>query len=602
MKKILEVIKDKFYEWFSLDYRSLAFMRIGVGLVILLDLIQRSGDLVAHYSDKGILPRSELLRLWDNQWWISLHMISGLWEVQVLLFLIAGVCALMLIFGYRTRFAMIASWFMLVSIHVRNPVILQGGDIVFRAVLFWMMLLPLNRVWSIDRLFNRVPRPKEKTVFSGATIAYIVQICLVYIFTGILKTGDAWHVDGTAVYYTLHIEQLVTPIGVILREFPNLMQVLTFFVLYLEIYGSLLLFSPIATSFMRTLAVVLFAFLQIGFNSALRLGLFGAIMITITFGLLPSDFWDKGIKRINTWITSRAKSGLTIYYDFDCTFCYKLSFLLKRVFCLHPDTIVISAQTNESVQKIMDEQNSWVVTDKEGRTYTEWAGVYTVLGHSPLFFWLAPLLKLDFISSIGTIIYRYIARNRKQVCVPEPIEPEKTNYQKKLTIMGSIFVLILLTYVIFWNINTLDKSKKLILTKDMEWLGWLTHLDQEFNMFAPSPMTEDGWYVFPGKLRDGTEVNAFTGETGVSYSKPEWVSYVYKNQRWQKYLMNLWGSNMSGFRLGYGRYICREWNKSHPHEKELLSFDMIFLIEKTPAPGNEPEPVKPTTIWKHKCF
>ncbi len=602
MKILLATLWSKCKEWFSLDYRSLALMRMGVGLVLLLDLAQRSEDLVAHYTDKGLIPRSELLRLWDNEWWISIHMISGLWEVQAVLFIVAGIFALMLLFGYRTRFAMVASWFMLVSLHVRNPIVLQGGDVIFRSILFWMMFLPLNRVWSLDRLFNRVARPLEKTVLSGATIAYIVQICLVYFFTGILKTGDAWQIDGTAVYYTMYVDQLVTPIGVLLRQFPALMHGLTFFVLYLETYGSLLFFSPVATGFMRSLGVLLFACMQIGFNSTLRLGLFGAIMIVTTLGLLSSGFWDTGIKQISSWVTYRAKKGLTIYYDFDCTFCYKLTFLLKRILCLHPDTTIISAQTNESVEKIMRSQDSWVITDEEGRTYTEWNGVIAVCKHSPLFFWVSPLLKVDFISKIGTAFYRYIARNRTQVCIPEPIERKKTPYAKKLANIGAACILLLLLYVVFWNINTLHKDKKTILTKNMEWLGWLTHLDQEFNMFAPSPMTEDGWYVFPGKLRDGTEVDVFSGHTPVSHSKPDWIAYIYKNQRWQKYLMNLWGNNMSGFRLGYGKYLCRQWNGSHPHDKELLSFDMTFMIEPTPPPGSEPLPIRPTTIWKHTCF
>ena len=84
-------MKNKSLEWFSLDYRSLAILRIGMGAIILLDLIQRAEDLRAFYSDEGVLPRAQFLQLWNNQWWISLHMASGLWQFQAILFIIAGI-------------------------------------------------------------------------------------------------------------------------------------------------------------------------------------------------------------------------------------------------------------------------------------------------------------------------------------------------------------------------------------------------------------------------------------------------------------------------------------------------------------------------------
>jgi hypothetical protein len=327
-------------------------------------------------------------------------MASGLWEFQAIIFVIAGIFAVMLLVGYRTQLAMIVSWFLLISIHARNPMILQGGDVVFRVILFWMMFLPLGRVWSLDRLFNRVARPLKETFFSAATVGYIMQICLLYIFTGILKTGSAWHADGTAVYYALNVDQLVTPMGIFLREFPRAMTLLTHATWYVEMYGTLLFFSPIATGFLRTTGVLVFALLQIGFNSSMRLGLFGAIAIVSTFGLLPSGFWNDVASRMHNWLASHGKQSLKIYYDFDCTFCYKASFLIKRILCLNPETQIAPASVDLNIQKIMDEHNSWVIVDGRGMTYTGFAGVTAVVQNSPVIFCVAPILRMDFISNL----------------------------------------------------------------------------------------------------------------------------------------------------------------------------------------------------------
>lgn len=600
MKTAWHAFTQKVREWFSLDYRSLALLRIGTGLVLIFDLIQRSFDLRTFYSDAGVLPRAELLRLWENKWWISVHLMSGLTVFEALLFVVAAVFAIMLLLGYRTRLAMIVSWFLLISLHIRNPIVLQGGDVVLRAVMFWMMFLPLNKAWSLDRLFNRTAEPKEKSFIGVASVAYITQICLVYFFTGILKTGDAWH-NGTAVYYALNVDQLITPAGALLKEFPKLMSALTYVTWYLEIYGSLLFFSPVATGFFRTLGIVLFACLQIGFNTSMRLGLFGMIAIVITLGLLPSDFWDSGWKKVTDWFRSRGKKGLTIYYDFECSFCYKMSHVLHRVLLLSQTVKIVPAKDVPEIEALMLRENSWVIVDETGKRATHWNGAVMIAAHSPLVFWTAPFLRLPIISHIGSWLYEYVSHNRKAVCIPEPIEHKPTQAQKTGKVLADITVLVLLIYVIGWNIDTIGLKKPVISSK-MEPIGWFTHLDQKFNMFAPTPLTEDGWYVFPGVLRDGTMIDVFTGITNLTYEKPTLVAYTYNNQRWQKYMMNLWSSDFKDYRLGYGKYLCREWNNTHPEEKQLMHFDMTFMLERTPAPDEQQAPIVPTTIWTHRCF
>jgi hypothetical protein len=195
----------------------------------------------------------------------------------------------------------------------------------------------------------------------------------------------------------------------------------------------------------------------------------------------------------------------------------------------------------------------------------------------------------------------YIARKRKLVCEPEPIALPPTRLATVRKATMSVVILALILYVLAWNIDTLGTYKKII-TPKFESIAWTLHLDQKWNMFAPTPLTEDGWYVYPGTLRDGTEVNAYDGTSPVSYSKPDFVAYRYPNQRWQKYLMNLWAKDFSEYRLGYGKFVCRQWNDSHPYDKQLMSFNMVFMLEKTPAPGATAEPIVPNTIWQHHCF
>ena len=61
----------------SLDLRGLAALRILMGVLVMLDALVRSSDLIAHYADSGVLPRSVLLTEFSNPYHFSLLFLSG---------------------------------------------------------------------------------------------------------------------------------------------------------------------------------------------------------------------------------------------------------------------------------------------------------------------------------------------------------------------------------------------------------------------------------------------------------------------------------------------------------------------------------------------
>src|SRR5687767_13442614 len=136
---------------FELDLRSLGLARIAFAILILVDLSLRSLDLVAHYTDSGLLPRIAIIEHPYSRWDWSLHLMNGSWQIQALLFLIAAVFAILLLLGYHTRLATIVSWALMVSLNSRNPLIVVG-DTLFRALLFWAIFLPWGNRLSIDAL------------------------------------------------------------------------------------------------------------------------------------------------------------------------------------------------------------------------------------------------------------------------------------------------------------------------------------------------------------------------------------------------------------------------------------------------------------------
>ncbi|MGZ6540195.1 MAG: HTTM domain-containing protein [Bacteroidia bacterium] len=275
---------------YKLDLRALSLMRIGIGTVVLADLIIRSTAMEAHYTSEGVLPVSLLLEYDFKPLRWSFHYLSDTFAYQSFLFVLHGLITLFLIFGFRTRLFSILSWIFIVSLQNRNPFIQQGGDDLLRLTIFWGMFIPWGAFYSLDR--KRSSMLPAKYYFSIANFGYLLLISAVYFFSALYKTSPEWRTEGTAIYYALSLDQIRVGMGDWLYGHPLLMKGLTFFVYYgLEIIAPLIILLP--SSRMRAIGALGIIMLHIGIVLNLYVGLFYIIGITSALGLLPSKLMDR---------------------------------------------------------------------------------------------------------------------------------------------------------------------------------------------------------------------------------------------------------------------------------------------------------------------
>lgn len=256
-------------ELFTLDLRTLAVLRVSLGVLLLVDLGARAVDFRAFYTDDGVLPR-ELLRaevLHPLSW--SLHSFLGSGFAQAVLFVVAALLACVLIAGYQTRWVTIASWFLLASLHTRNPLILQGGDLLLQHVLFWSIFLPLGARYSVD-----AGKGEDGTHTSIAVAALLLQITFVYYFTAMLKAHPIWISEGSAMFYALSLKGFSTHAGRMLLAYPGLLRVGTFTVMAIELLGPLVSFLPFATQKVRPFAALVMIGFHMGTAVFMKVGLF----------------------------------------------------------------------------------------------------------------------------------------------------------------------------------------------------------------------------------------------------------------------------------------------------------------------------------------
>ena len=138
-------------EWFALDYRSLALLRIGIALMLFLDWFDRWPDIRSMHSDEGMLPRGAITGLHP----ISVLMWGGSLWFAWLMNILGCVLSVLLMVGWRTNLMVLLNWLMFIGVHTRVPITMQGGDHLLRMMLFWSIFLPLGACWSVDAEIGR---------------------------------------------------------------------------------------------------------------------------------------------------------------------------------------------------------------------------------------------------------------------------------------------------------------------------------------------------------------------------------------------------------------------------------------------------------------
>lgn len=496
MRNFLKTYPEKI---FSCDLRSLALLRVTLAVILLADGINRVSNFTAFHSERGLFPREALLELYGSPYiWSLNHLATGDWW-QATILVIYFIAGFSLLIGFRTRTFTFVCWILQLSLQARNPITMQGGDVLLRNMLFWGTFLPWGGTFSIDAL--KFKNKTSATVLSYATIGICLQTIYLYCFSVFLKNGPHWRVDGSAAYYALNLDHFSTAYGKLVLSLPfEVLRFFTFAVLLWELIAPLMFLVPIGRHILRPMVILGFWFMHANFGGALAIGDFFWISISCTMPFIPSESWD--------WLTQKAKPHFTAFSNF----AEILPSFLRR--------------------KLMERASNpfFVLKDVES-------------------LFLSLVIVVVFLTNIESIPGSYLR--------PDP-------YRGNFSL--------------------------------------LFRFDQRWDMFAPFPMTDDGWYVIRSTLRNGKEVDLFKDGMPVSYEKPESVKDTYKDFRWRKYMVNLWSASFNQYRKYFARYLCRTWNESHPSDENVVNFEIIYMKEDTPPPGQPLPKAEKVPIFNWNCF
>jgi predicted DCC family thiol-disulfide oxidoreductase YuxK len=592
-------LRTRLVEPFGIDLRTLALFRVAVGVVLCCDLVNRLDDVRAFYTDAGTLPRDWMVQV-NGLWRLTVHAANGETWFAVTMLLVELAAAVMLVLGWRARLAAFACFALHASLLNRNSLVLLGGDVLITCLLFWAMFLPVAARCSIDAALARTPPPEDNRYVSPATAGLVLQVMSVYFFSALLKTGADWWPDGTAVDYALQIDGYATPLGHWLRQYWPLTQALSYGVYFLELIGPLLVFSPILNRPLRFTVMVLLMLMHIGFILCLQIAPFPYISLSSLTVLAGGWIWDRAAAARQRRAARLGAAPLRIYYDRDCGFCLKSVLVLRQLLVLSRCEIA-PAQDTPRARALLEANYSWVIIDHDDRAYLKWPAFVILLRRSAVFAPLGALLAGGWAVPIGNRVYDFVGRHRGGFGALSakllPFHDRSLLPGPVLSGLAGVFAVVLLA----WNLGTVNWLPQRLFTLLSPPLHVL-RIDQYWNMFAPFPSREDGWYVIPARRVDGREFDLFRPDRpAVSYEKPAVVSAEWKNIRWHKYFERLWEVSFASNRLYYGRWLCREWNRTHSGGEQVESFQIIYMLERSLPRGQTPV-VEPVVLWRHECF
>jgi predicted DCC family thiol-disulfide oxidoreductase YuxK len=625
--------------YLELDPRTLALGRIFFALVLIGDLLRRIPRINEFYTNGGVLPNHTVLwrpavsRLFSFFYMVSLP------EEAAIGFAICFFCFFCFLIGWRTRLFHVLSFVMTTSLHNRMLFAENWGGVAIGALMIWTVFLPMGRRFSVDavlasmrarrnetpeQLTAGVPEPDNTPARSLAVLGLLLQIAIIYWFNYVHKSGVTWK-DGTAVYYVLHQERIITWLGLQIREnVPYwVTALLTRGTLIVEALVPLLVLTPVFWRWTRPLALVLLVGLHGSIAAMVNLGIFSAAMIAYDPFLLTTAQW-----KLFGRLVPRKRRARVVFYDADCGVCFFIARVLARLDVFRRLRIV-SNQDRTALPAGIDSElldRTLLVVDSEapGRRWTRAEAVYQCLAALPLGrLWAWPL-RLPGLSQLAGAGYDAFARNRTRISTwlglaqcgvpgvpgagastlegpeakPAPLRTWLRARVPLVRELGIGLVFVILAAEV--SVANPSVPKALRFENRPEWMVaavMYPHIFEGWSLFSPEAPLSDETVVVDAVTRDGRHVDPYN-EVGsrVSSLPVDGVPVrLGHDSFWCDYTLRI--PDAPQYHQALLEWLQRYHERTGRPQDQIIRFEAFVIWQDSPKPGAPPEP---TNIRKRR--
>lgn len=565
------------------------------------------------------------------------------WKTRLMHVLMA-----MLLVSADSRNVMIENggWVVLILLSVWSAFLPLGRRFSVDAVL---ASLKARRENSIAALSERDDPPRDtRPVVSLAVAALILQWTVIYYFNVVHKTGREWR-DGSAVYYFFQQDRMVTALGGWLREYLpfGVYRAMTYSTLLIESAVALLLILPFRPGLLRMIAWALVATLHLSIDAVVQLGPFSWVMVVMFFALIPREAWERFGPKVAQRYPKR-----DLYLNPESGFWLRFAGIVKRFDVLDrvrfvpvtlraaqepavsaggdgnpvEETPTKDAEEDDEPEAEREESSDGEVerlvgeslvvgSPRDGRLYTGGAALFRLAEAVPFGRFLVfparlPIVRgfvhrsLERAARSSDEVDRYFELEgigaRPELRAPDPTEARLV-FRRNLAVLREATVAL----VMVCGVSQVLMENRAV----PQWLKpstrpeWMTaivtypRMFQGWSMFAPSPPRDDGRVVVDGVTKDGRRLDPLTGAEPSFDVQPKGGFRM--NQIWGDFHRRIAEDRFKVYWNGFRDYLRTHHEITGRPEDELVAFEVWFVNEQIPPPGEPRRPPERRRLFSH---
>jgi predicted DCC family thiol-disulfide oxidoreductase YuxK len=622
--------------YLTIDGRSLGVFRVGLALLMLVDLVRRFPHVRDFYTNAGLLPNHTVLWRPQVPRLFSVFFPASLGHEVWILFALGLFCYLCLLVGWRTRVFQVVSFLFATSLHNRDVFTENWGSVAMGALMAWAIFLPTGRRFSVDALLaslrarrdetpadlvpERLPPPDERPFVSLAALGILLQLAAIYWFNFAHKSGQTWR-DGTAIHYVLWQERIITTFGLWAREHAPLAlwKALTHGTLVIESAAPFLILAPVFKDWTRALAILALGGLHVGIALLVNVGIFSWAMMAYYPLLLTEGHW----RLLARFVPTRGRAR-TVFYDASCGVCFQVVRVLARM-DVHRRLTWVSNQDAAALPKGVPpellERTILVVDPARDRRWTRsdaFAQIFAALPLGRLWAW--PLL-VPGLRRVAGAAYDAFARNRTSISTffglaacgipgappprraPEPAEiPLRSWARAQLPYLREFGVAVMMfLFAADLSVSNVAVPRALHWNSRPAWMAealMYPHIFQSWSLFSPDAPPRDYMLYADAVTKAGRHVDPINEVASRVAMLPleDIPKRLGHDSFWCDYQLRIPGNG--AYHQALLEWMLRYPERTGREEDALVSFDVWVLEHASPKPGE----TKPTDIQRHRML
>ncbi len=270
------------------DLRMLDVLRRCYGGLLIVWVAWFSVDRQLLFGEGSLLPAQAAQAILDPDAWNLYSVVPDSQFYVSSAFVLLALGGGALVWGVWPRVAALVSFLLLIAIQHANNLLVDSEDAIFRLFAFYLIFVPPRAQLQLTTHSADPHGPPSSRCPAWPLRLFQLQICLIYLCSGIQKTDGIEWLNGSALYYVFRLDDAVKfPMPLWVTESMGMLRCMTWSVLAFELLAPALLWLRSTRKSCLMVAVMF----HLATNFSMNLHLFHGIMLTGLLSFVKYEEW-----------------------------------------------------------------------------------------------------------------------------------------------------------------------------------------------------------------------------------------------------------------------------------------------------------------------